>query len=330
MPRKAQGPRLYLDPRRKQWVIRDGQNFVRTGCARADHEGAQKRLAEYIGSKYRPAPSPSPLIADVLLAYSQEHLPTTLAAANSAFNINNLKGFWGAKKLLDVNARNCRAYAETKSAGGARRDLETLRAAINYWHRFYGPLASVPFVVLPPKSEPRERWLTREEARRLRHAAMGTPHLYRFIVIGLATGSRSGAILGLEWSWIDFDRELMRRRAHGARESKKRTPTVRLGAAILRLLRRWKRLDSGVSKYVCHYNGARVLKIKRSWAKATKRAGLGKDVTPHTLRHTRATWLMQAGVPMWEASGHLGMSVETLQRVYGKHSPDYQKNAAEV
>jgi integrase len=55
-----------------------------------------------------------------------------------------------------------------------------------------------------------------------------------------------------------------------------------------------------------------------------------KDVTPHTLRHTRATWLMQSGIDPWEAAGHLGMSMETLQRVYGKHHPDYQKNAAEI
>jgi hypothetical protein len=40
--------------------------------------------------------------------------------------------------------------------------------------------------------------------------------------------------------------------------------------------------------------------------------------------------LMQAGVAPWEAAGHLGMSVEMLQRVYGKHSPDFQSNAAEV
>jgi integrase len=37
------------------------------------------------------------------------------------------------------------------------------------------------------------------------------------------------------------------------------------------------------------------------------------------LRHTAATWLMQAGVDRWEAAGFLGMSVEMLDRVYGHH-----------
>jgi integrase len=53
-------------------------------------------------------------------------------------------------------------------------------------------------------------------------------------------------------------------------------------------------------------------------------------VTPHTLRHTRATWLMQSGVDRWQAAGHLGMSVEMLERNYGHHHPDYQKQAAAV
>jgi integrase len=54
-----------------------------------------------------------------------------------------------------------------------------------------------------------------------------------------------------------------------------------------------------------------------------------KRVTPHTLRHTSATWLMQAGVDRWQAAGLLGMSVEVLEQVYGHHHPDYQSEAAE-
>ena len=37
-------------------------------------------------------------------------------------------------------------------------------------------------------------------------------------------------------------------------------------------------------------------------------AGLAGRVTPLTLRHTAATWLMQRCVPIWEAAGFLGMS----------------------
>jgi integrase len=330
MPRRSAGPRLYLDPSRKQWVIRDGSHFVRTGCPESAVDEAQKLLGEYLGSKHKPQRSPAPLIDDVLVTYSNEHLPHTRAAKNATYQVASLAAWWSGKRTTDVTALNCRAYAEGRTPAAARRDLEVLRAAIGYWHKNYGPLPSVPFVTMPPKSEPRDRWLTREEARRLRHAARGTPHLYRFIVLGLLTGSRVGSILALKWDWIDFDRGIMRRREPGAAEdSRKRTPPFRMGRALTRLLRGWQRQDGGKTEYVVHYDGRPVTRIKRSWAGACKRAKL-TDVSPHTLRHTRATWMMQEGVDRWQAAGALGMSVDMLDQVYGHHSPDFQKDAAEV
>ena len=177
------------------------------------------------------------------MAYASEHLPHTRSAKNSAYNVGNLSTWWHDKTLADVTAKNCRVYAETRSKSAARRDLETLRAAIGYWHREYGPLASVPAVVLPRKSEPRERWLTRDEAARLLWAARHTPHLARFILLGLYTGSRSGTLLALEWKWLDLTRGVMLRRPPGEAESKKRTPPVRLGSRILTHLCRWRRLS---------------------------------------------------------------------------------------
>jgi len=81
-------------------------------------------------------------------------------------------------------------------------------------------------------------------------------------------------------------------------------------------------------KYVVQWNGQRIKQIHRAFYRAAKEAGV--RASPHTLRHTRATWVMQHGdVPPWEAAGHLGMSLKTLQK-YAKHSPDFQKRAAEV
>ena len=52
------------------------------------------------------------------------------------------------------------------------------------------------------------------------------------------------------------------------------------------------------------------------------------NVTPHTLRHTAATWLMQRGAPMWEAAGFLGMSEKALRETYGPRHPDHLRGAA--
>lgn len=334
MPRKKSPPRLYLDRGRGQWVIRDGGHFIRTGCGESDRGAAESALQVYLARKHKPQPSATPLIDDVLTAYGDEHGPHTARPGNVAHTIANLLRFWSGKRVAEITARACRDYAAERPPVAARRDLETLRAAVNYWHKHYGPLAAVPSVVLPDKPEHRERWLTRKEAAALLRSARRTPHLARFILLGLYTGSRAGVLLGLEWSWIDLQAGTMRRRAPGRAESKtKRTPRVRLGSRILAHLRRWRRLDEAKypkAKRVVHYEGRPVTKLRRSWVTARKAAKLDDVVTPHTLRHTRATWLMQAAVSPWEAAGSLGMSVRMLEQTYGHHHPDWQKEAAEV
>lgn len=272
------------------------------------------------------------MIAEVLQAYAAEHLPHTRAAANAVYQVQALDRHWGDKRVSQITARECRAYAKDRKPSAARRDLETLRAAVRYWHREYGPLEAVPIITLPAKPPARQRWLNRSEVARLLWAARRQQHLKRFILLSVYTGSRSGVVLGLQWAQIDMQKGEMARKAFGeAAHAKKLAPRVRLGKRILSHLRRWKRADesSGV-RFLCHYDGERVQKLRRSWSGAVERAGLGEDVVPHSLRHTRATWLMQAGVTPWEAAGALGMSVEMIERTYGHHHPDWQKNAAEV
>ncbi len=69
--------------------------------------------------------------------------------------------------------------------------------------------------------------------------------------------------------------------------------------------------------------------MRTGWESARDEAGLDDEVIRHTLRHTAATWLMQAGTNPWEAAGYLGMSVETLLKNCGHHHPDYHREAAE-
>lgn len=330
LPRRSKGPRLWLDPRRKQWVIRDGADFIRTGCAASKTELAEKLLAKHIARKYEPSKSPIPPIADILLVYDKEVVPK-LKSRSAKYHVSNLSEWWGDKTLADVTSANCRAYAATRTQSAGRHDLEVLSAAIKYWHREKSPLAIIPHVMLPPRNEPRDRWLTRSEAARLLWAARRTEHLKRFIMVGLYTGSRSGVIRTLEWSWIDFGNGTMRRRAQGSSETKnKRTPPVRVPRKLMHFLRRWKEADKGLLPYVVHWNGKALRgPPHQSWDKAIARAKL-PGLMPHVLRHTRATWLVQAGIDSWQIAGFLGMTVRVLESVYGHHSPDHQKQIAEL
>jgi integrase len=46
----------------------------------------------------------------------------------------------------------------------------------------------------------------------------------------------------------------------------------------------------------------------RPWSGTRKMAGLTPDATPHILRHTCATLMLQAGVSTWDVAGVLGTS----------------------
>ena len=76
------------------------------------------------------------------------------------------------------------------------------------------------------------------------------------------------------------------------------------------------------------FNGKPVGSVKKGFKTAVGLARLPGKFTPHTLRHTAATWLMQRGVPIREAAGFLGLSPAVLQDTHGHHHPDRLHGAA--
>lgn len=307
------------------------------------------------------------LVADVLAIYSRERGPKLKAdpATMKGF-VKHLLDWWGDKTLADVRRATCNEYTahRTKqrirhggtgrkvSAQTARRELELLSAAIGYYDKDH-QLTRRPIVTLPEKAETHRDALTREEAARLLKAAMGyrleegrwtrldkaqrnnRRHIARFILLGLYTGSRSKVVKRLRWSetlvdpWVDLERAVIYRRGRNERESAtKRRPLVKLPRRLAAHLSRWKRADDrkGLSTAL-HFAGKEIASVRTSFAKCVEDAGLSHEVTPHWLRHTAATWLMERNVESWEAAGYLGMTVATLEKHYGHHRPDHQSAA---
>lgn len=371
MPRRSKGPRLELRAERRDrkgnithqasWRIRDGVRDIGTGCPKSDLAGAERKLREYLASKHTPKRKIQDIeqieVADVLAIYLADARERQRNKKQFDRRIQRLNAWWGGKTLSEISGETCRAYQRHRgNDGGARRDLEDLRAAINH-HAAEGLHRGVVKILLPPKGLPRDRWLTREEAARLLWACwryqeqqvrnhrgaegprLGTAkrplrHLARFILIGLYTGTRAAAIAAASpreepgRSFIDLNAGLYYRLPVGQVPSNKRQPTVPLPPRLLAHLRRWHRRGL-VRDYFVEFNGQPVKSVKTAFKHAVTLAGLDAPASPHTLRHTAATWLMQAGCDLWTAAGFLGMTVETLERTYGHHHPMYLRNATE-
>lgn len=372
MPRQGRGPRLWWRKERRSgrkllaqgtWIVIDGGKHHATGCFAGETRKAQEFLASYIAEKYSPDRRLKDIefidVADVLSVYDEDCRERQANKPKFDERMVRLTKWWGGKMLSDVNGANCRAYTKSRgSNGGSRRDLEDLRAAINH-HAKEGFHRGIVRVVLPKKGLPRERWLTRSEAARLlwscwRYRETQTVHVgplkgqkietdkrplrhvAKFILIGLYTGTRAGAIATASpyraagKSFVDLDSGIFNRLAVGRRASTKRQTPVPMPRRLLAHLRRWSRLGIAKGHFV-EWNSKPVASVKTGFASAVRLAK--PDVTvgnviPHTLRHTAATWLMQAGAPMWEAAGFLGMSEKTLRETYGHHHPDFLRVAA--
>lgn len=338
MPRRNSGARLrFLDKRGCYYIVwTEGGRSRERSTGTADREQAEQALAEFIQTRQRHSGPRDPsqiLITDILADYATEHGPETAAPWRIASAIKPLVAFWQGRTVADVSRETCRRYEHDRgrSAGTARRELGVLRASINHAFR-EGRLTRTVSVRLPEKPEGRDRWLTQAEALALYKASMREArvrlHLPLFILIGLYTGQRKEAILSLRWTQVDLQAGLIDFNAPGARRTNKRRARLPIPPTLLRRLQRARERGSDLG-YVVHENGKRLKDIKRGFSSACQRAGL-TDVTPHTLRHTCATWLVQRGVSIWEASGYLGMSRETLERVYGHHHPEFLRNASKA
>lgn len=374
MPRKSKGARLQLRAARYDgtgafthqatWRIRDGRKDIATGCAEGQIAAAEQRLTEYLSTKYQPKRKERDIetipVADVLSIFVDDR--PELFAENASHKkllkrIDRLVDFFGDMKLAEVTGETCRAYQKERgNKGGARRDLEDLRSAINH-HAAEGLHRGIVRVSLPEKGLARDRWLTRKEAARLlwvcwkarevqtihRGPNKGQKlptdkrplrHLARFILIGLYSGTRASAIASaapvaaIGRSWVDLDRGIFYRNAVGKKETNKRQPPMPIPPRLLSHLRRW-RDKKIIARHFVEFNGVGVKSVKTAFKSAAMLAELGSNVSPHTLRHTAATWLMQNGADLWQAAGYLGMSPETLMKVYGHHHPDYLHDAVE-
>ncbi len=147
-------------------------------------------------------------------------------------------------------------------------------------------------------------WLTPEEFARLLAAAAnpkrripGLAERDRIVLLALvATGLRRSELIALDWSDLDLDSPsptLLVRRGKGGKP--RRQPLAAALATELRQLR----VSNGASGAAPVFTGLRGARLQPTAlagiiGRASKRAGIEKHVSAHTLRHTAATWLRQA------------------------------------
>lgn len=202
------------------------------------------------------------------------------------------------------------------------RELGVMQSAINDgWKR--GRLANPVYVRSVPQAPPRPHFLFLDEVRSLL-ACCEEEHVWRFCMIALHTVQRPGAVLGLHRDSVRLREGIIDFLPPGQTQTRKRKPVVPISPTLERVLQ--DAIADSESGHVIEFRGRPIASVRTGIRRAAERAGLER-VSPNTLRHTGATLLLAAGVPIREVSGMLGHSEQKTTELYGKHHPSFLAHA---
>ncbi len=242
---------------------------------------------------------------------------------------------------LPLKVSDITGYIKSREDDGVKpstinKELGLLSAAINWANRDLE--WDYPNPVLGRKlrePEGRIRWIEYDDAIRLIEAARTIPRskqwLPEFIQLGLYTGMRRGEMLGLQWSRVDLKRRLITLESHNQKSGKFGTvPLSQKACKAIFSRKKFVEMYCQDSEWVfCDRSGNRIANIRKGFASARVVAGI-EDFTPHDLRHTCASWMVQAGVSIPKVAEVLRHSDIRVTMRYAHLSPENARDAVNV
>ena len=154
--------------------------------------------------------------------------------------------------------------------------------------------------------------LSREEAHRMIDHTLNLKHKALVMVLYYG-GIRLNEARTLKWSDIDFDRNLIHLKCTKGGNERVVFLHERLKECIIQLKGTFDREPVFVSESTGEMYSSRSIQLIVKGS--ARRAGIQKDVTPHTLRHSFATHLLEGGVNILNIQrllGHRNLKTTTI------------------
>lgn len=291
-----------------------------------DRELAERISKRIIATLDKPA---SKLVSDIWEACQKDKIAQKkVIGQNMRFHWIALGSFFGNMEAEAITVQDCREYAQKRRAEGRAEstvatELKHLRLSLN-WGEKNKHLTKAPFIEVPADSDPRNRYLTKAEMRRLIDN-VASPHIRVAMELLLATAGRVGAVLELTWDRVDFERGKIQLKTS---ERGKGRAVVAMSDRIKAVLE--QAYHDRTCEYVVEYASGPVKSIRKGIANAAARAGV-EEVTPHVFRHTAAVWMAEADESMEEIAQFLGhRDVSVTRKVYARYSPEHLKKTAKA
>ncbi len=201
----------------------------------------------------------------------------------------------------------------TKSGIGPSRLAQHIGALRFLYAKTLGKPDLVSFLSYPKRRKGLPTVMSRAEVQALIAAFTSAKYRMLFTTI-YATGLRISEACRLEVGDIDAERGVIRVHGKGDKER-----LVMLSPRLLELLRRYWREVRPRAPYLFASKAGAPLNRKVAWEVfkgAARQAGIERNVTPHMLRHSFATHLLERGVDLRVIQAVLGHASITSTTCY--------------
>lgn len=194
----------------------------------------------------------------------------------------------------------------------------------------YNPCEGIP---LPKITKDLPKYLTYEEVNKILDIPLNTPYDYRtkaMLELLYATGMRISELLSLRFTNISLSENLVRVEGKGSKE--RIIPFNEISKKYLKLYIEEYRgylIKKGKNYEELFLNNRGTPITRQGFFKILKticlHAGIKKDVSPHTLRHSFATHLLSNGADLRVIQELLGHSDITTTQIYTHVTKEHEK-----
>lgn len=242
---------------------------------------------------------------------------------NYAWAVDKIIDSLGHRKIRDLSVTDVETFLRglsVESRSSRARIHSTLTKALRHAQRRGIVYQNVAMLADTPSGTVRvRRSLTREQAETLLEISEGH-RLRPLILTGLYLGLRPGELAGLRWKDVDLVGGVLRIRVSrsGPLKTKRSQRTLAMPAVVVDELKGIERYGDLV--FPTSVGGMwDKNNLRREFAELTEKAGLG-IWTPYELRHSCASLLSAAHVPLIEIADLLGQGSTRMLEQHYRHN----------
>ena len=157
--------------------------------------------------------------------------------------------------------------------------------------------------------------------------------VHDMVILSVYCGLRLGECFNLDWADVD----LKNRTLHLRNTKSSQNRSIPMPDKVMEMFENYIEIGVGNNPVFVGTNGKRVNSLSRTFRRTINELGFNDGVTDrlqrkgfHTCRHTYASWLAQAGIPLYSIQKLLGHSSIKVTERYSHLSPEYYESAVEA